>query len=574
MNSCAWAARATALDRLVRELGAAERDVLADGRGEEEGILRDDADLAPKGVERDVAHVGTVDGDAAGRCVVEARDERRERRLARAGVPDQRDRRPGGYVEVDAVQHRPAGRVLERELVEPDVAGTGGKRPGSGTIGDLLGLVDDLEDALAGRGRALRLADPHAECAQRDDEQREVEVEGDEAARRQRVIGHHPRTDEQHRRLREQRHDRDQRDVRRALPVRPQRLLEHELRAVAELLLLGRLLRERLDDVDADDVLLRHRRDVGEALLHVAQRRMCDVAVAVGERDEQRSGRERDERELPLDEEEDDRHRQHGEHVLEEEDQPVAEEEADALEVDGGPAHELPGLVPVVEAERQAHEMGVEAAAHVHLDVERLAARDDAATEHAARTGEAQPEDRQDVDPQRVRVVVEERVVDHVAAGHPDQRDRRRLRADGEEDRDDDSEPVRTEESEQPEEGRAIRNSAHFGRVPPRLCGAEAAEQRFARGGPERVHGREQRLASEPLRMLVEENRLAAGLGHQRRRCADGELAGVRTVGADPVRVELGDPVAARGELVVERARAEQATAAARHAERRARRGS
>ncbi len=43
---------------------------------------------------------------------------------------------------------------------------------------------------------------------------------------------------------------------------------------------------------------------------------------------------------------------------------------------------------------------------------------------------------------------------------------------------------------------------------------------------------------------------------------------GVGTVGGDPVRVELGEPGAARGELVVERARAEQAAAAARNAER------
>ena len=48
-----------------------------------------------------------------------------------------------------------------------------------------------------------------------------------------------------------------------------------------ELLLLGRLLRERLDDVDADDVLLGHGRDVGELLLHLAQRRVRDVAVPV-----------------------------------------------------------------------------------------------------------------------------------------------------------------------------------------------------------------------------------------------------------------------------------------------------
>ncbi len=147
----------------------------------------------------------------------------------------------------------------------------------------------------------------------------------------------------------------------------------------AELRLLGRLLRERLHDVDADDVLLRDGRDVGELLLHVAERRMGDVAVAIREHDEERRHREHDERELPLEEEEDDGHRDDGEHVLEEEDQAVAEEEAHALEVDGRARHELAGLVAVVEAERQPHEVRVQAAAHVHLDVERLPAGEEPA---------------------------------------------------------------------------------------------------------------------------------------------------------------------------------------------------
>ena len=131
--------------------------------------------------------------------------------------------------------------------------------------------------------------------------------------------------------------------------------------------------------MDADDVLLGDGRDVGELLLHVAERRVRDVAVAVRERDEQRRDREHDQREPPLEEEEDDGHRHDGEHVLEEEDQAVAEEEADALEVDGRARHQLAGLVAVVEPEREADHVRVEAAAHVHLDVERLAARDEAA---------------------------------------------------------------------------------------------------------------------------------------------------------------------------------------------------
>ena len=56
------------------------------------------------------------------------------------------------------------------------------------------------------------------------------------------------------------------------------------------------------------------------------------------------------------------------EHVLEEEDQAVAEEEADGLEVDRRARHQLAGLVPVVEAERQAQEVRVQRVAQVELD--------------------------------------------------------------------------------------------------------------------------------------------------------------------------------------------------------------
>ena len=97
---------------------------------------------------------------------------------------------------------------------------------------------------------------------------------------------------------------------------------------------------------------------------------------------EDRSDRERDQRKLPFVEEEHCRHGQHGENVLEEEDQPVAEEEANTLQVDGRARHQLAGLMPVVEAEREPDEMGVEPLAHVHLDRECLLPGDEPAPRH------------------------------------------------------------------------------------------------------------------------------------------------------------------------------------------------
>ena len=196
------------------------------------------------------------------------------------------------------------------------------------------------------------------------------------APMRQRSRDDHAPRDEQHGRLREQREERQERDVDRPLPIRVERPLEDRVGRPREALRAPLLLRERLHDVDADDALLGDRRHVGELLLDVAQDGLRDAAVAVRDEDDHGRDRERDERELPAVDEEhgrddDDRH-----DVLREEDEPVAEEEAHRLEVDRRARHELPRLVPVVEAEREAEEVGVELVAQVVLDGERLAAGD------------------------------------------------------------------------------------------------------------------------------------------------------------------------------------------------------
>jgi hypothetical protein len=183
------------------------------------------------------------------------------------------------------------------------MAAAGRELHGAGPIRHFLGLVDHLEDPLAGRRGSLGLADPHPERPQRHHEHAEVQVERDEAADGELARRHHARADEEDRGLGDHRHPRDERDVEGPLPVGSDRLVEDGLRSRAELALFLRLLCEGLDDVDADDVLLGHRRDVGELLLDLAERGVGDPAVAVGEDDEDRRDRERDQRELPLENE-------------------------------------------------------------------------------------------------------------------------------------------------------------------------------------------------------------------------------------------------------------------------------
>ncbi len=169
-------------DLFLGRVGPPERDVLAHGRGEEERVLRDDADGAAERVEPHVAHVRAVHRHASLRHVVEPWDKGGERRLPGAGVSDQRDRATRLELEVDLVQHRPLRVVAERHALVAHEPAAGRQLHGVGRVDDVLGLVDDLEDPLARGRRPLRLADPHAEHAQRHHEHQDEHVELDERA--------------------------------------------------------------------------------------------------------------------------------------------------------------------------------------------------------------------------------------------------------------------------------------------------------------------------------------------------------------------------------------------------------
>ena len=239
-------------------------------------------------------------------------------------------------------------------------------------------------------------------------------------------------------------------------------------------------LGERLDDVDADDALLRHRRDVGHLLLDVAQDRVRDGRVPVGHDHDQRRDRGCRERQAPV------RHVHHrgdaddGRDVLEEEDQPVAEEEADSLQVDRRARHQLPRLMPVVEPEREPLKLRVEAVPHVELDCQRLAAGDQAPAHHQQRPHEPGGEDPERDPPDRLAAPAARRFLKPIS-GQECHHDRGRLRADGERDRDDQRPLVRLQKAEQAKEGLPIgRSLVHRQNLAVPLS---VPETRYARSG-------------------------------------------------------------------------------------------
>ena len=94
-----------AMDRLpdlvVGGVRLRELDVVADVPGEEERLLRNDAQLPAQRFDRDVAQVVAVDGDAALGGVVEPRDELGDGRLPGTRRADERHRLPRRDVQVD-----------------------------------------------------------------------------------------------------------------------------------------------------------------------------------------------------------------------------------------------------------------------------------------------------------------------------------------------------------------------------------------------------------------------------------------------------------------------------------------
>ena len=144
---------------------------------------------------------------------------------------------------------------------------------------------------------------------------------------------------------------------------------------------------EGLDDADSGDALLCFRGQLGDSLLHLLYGGARDAVVARGGVDDQGCGEEGEQGEQWVDRDhhhggEDDR-----QHALGDEDQPVAEEEADRLQVDRRPRHQLPGLLTVEEGELEALQVGVEALAEVEFDRQRDLPRDD-----AAHQGQPQPQ--------------------------------------------------------------------------------------------------------------------------------------------------------------------------------------
>ena len=159
-------------------VGLAHEQVLAHRGREQRRLLEGEPDVATEAVDREVAEVVAVEGDAPGGGVVEAGQERDQRGLAGAGGPDDRDHLAGRHVEVDVGEDGAlAALVGERHPFEADVAAGLLEGERARSILDRGHGVEHLVEAHRG---ALRLAGERHDPGQDLEREREHQHVGHE----------------------------------------------------------------------------------------------------------------------------------------------------------------------------------------------------------------------------------------------------------------------------------------------------------------------------------------------------------------------------------------------------------
>ena len=149
----------------VRGVRPAVADVLHDRAMKQRNVLRHDADGFPQALLRHPRDILAVDQDAAVLHVIEALQQREQRRLAAAGAADQADALAGPEGEVQVLENLLAVAIAEVDVLEFDAGAAPRQRRRFGMVaqivrhqqcrqrlrkaGDMLGDVDQRDREIA-----------------------------------------------------------------------------------------------------------------------------------------------------------------------------------------------------------------------------------------------------------------------------------------------------------------------------------------------------------------------------------------------------------------------------------------
>ena len=250
-------------------------DVFLNRAAEQEGLLRNVAQLAAQRAQRQVANIDAVDGNGAFRYIGETLHELDHRRLARTGRADDGRGLTGLRGEVDVLEHAilRAG-ILEAHIVEGDfgaarargelvVAARFRRR-----VGNRAFRLQHLVDALGGHIGAWQHDGKHANHEEAHDDDHGIGDERDKVARLQRArinrVAAEPNNGDGHQ-VHNEHHERHHE---RHNAVREQlRFHETQIRFV-ETLFFVRFAAERAHHGNARENLTRHEVHAVDELLH------------------------------------------------------------------------------------------------------------------------------------------------------------------------------------------------------------------------------------------------------------------------------------------------------------------
>ena len=175
-------------DRLVAALRIVVGEVLAQRRGEEERILRNQSDHFAQMPHRQVADVAAVQEHAAAGRVQQAHRRLQDRRLASAHPPEQRHGFARAHVDVDAVDgraRRSGVAVGESTELQPPGGRRGSRRECVRGVRHFRLVVEDFVDALGARRGAHEHGQRPADLGHRVGEHHQIGGEGRPSADRQ-----------------------------------------------------------------------------------------------------------------------------------------------------------------------------------------------------------------------------------------------------------------------------------------------------------------------------------------------------------------------------------------------------
>ena len=186
---------------------------------------------------------------------MERGDERDERALPRSRWADQGDGAPGRRHDVDVLEHRYAGGVLEPHIAKLDVPFDRIHGPLVRIVRVFAQLGENLSDPLqAGEGLGELCADGD-DLHDRSDDQTEVEGEGDEAAQRHAMGDDLAPAHHQHGHADDADHQRGQRADAGDDPHRAEHQSQEVVRAAGEDARLVLLRRVRFHHADSGEAL-------------------------------------------------------------------------------------------------------------------------------------------------------------------------------------------------------------------------------------------------------------------------------------------------------------------------------